>query len=136
MEDSEQAELLGELKALLSGSELDFSCLTDSDLRRFLVASKWKPQKAFKNLVEWHGWYFKPDGAPCAANILDNSVDPNEEIYQRLCPHDNFGVDKEMRPIYWEQTGLISKHFVELHQHFSVEVFAFASLFQKFAIQS
>ena len=54
------------------------------------------------------------------ANILDEP-DPNEHIFQRLTPYSNMGIGKTGCPIYWEQTGLISTRFIELHKFISID---------------
>ena len=44
-----------------------------------------------------------------------------ENVRNAICPHSYMGLDKDSRPIYWEETGLISTRFAELSTYFSVD---------------
>eukprot|EP00043_Microstomoeca_roanoka_P007624 m.73573 g.73573 ORF g.73573 m.73573 type:complete len:287 (-) comp13903_c0_seq1:456-1316(-) len=74
---------------------------TVATIMRFVRARKYDVVSAVQQFVDAELWYQNTD----VASVLEE--DPNEEIYQALCPHLNGGFDKHGRPIYWERTGEI-----------------------------
>jgi len=103
--------------------------MSDSDCLRFVRARKYDVSKAVLMAVKWSEWYYKvfdnnllhPDGEPiCPANSVDQPY-AMENVRNAICPHSYLGRDKEGRPIYWEETGLISTRFAELSSYFTVD---------------
>jgi hypothetical protein len=101
------------------------SLLDDFDCMRFLRARQMDVDKAVEMATAWGEWAHTVLPGSAAGrtplNILDDLVDPNEEIYTRLCPHSLSGVDKGGRPIYWEKTGKCSVIYRELRKDLSNE---------------
>lgn len=97
--------------------------LSESDCRRFLRARKWNVTKALEMTGTWWTWYNAPiEGTDnvCPRSILDSIEDPNEDIYQKMLPHSNFGFSRDGCPIYWEKTGKISSNFNEISKKLSL----------------
>ena len=74
-------------------------------------------------------WYYTPFDASLRhpdnqlitpANTLTHPY-AMENVRNAICPHSYLGVDKQGRPVYWEETGLISTRYSELASYFSVD---------------
>ena len=123
-QQDEQDELLNDFRNRLPGDLKEY--LTKEDSLRFLRARKKNAEKAAEMASDWWVWFNKPIPIPVKGEVAPRKIlspveDLNEEIYQRMMPHSNYGIGKEGHPVYWEQTGLISTRFGEVNKILSVD---------------
>lgn len=121
-------------------SELDLEVhvsLSDEDLTRFLQARNFDVAAALTMVNAWKTWRNStllssafPDVTPSNVlsstrvnNICNNSMYPNrfQASTIELIPHAMHGEDKLGRPIYWEKTGLISRHYNKIKKIFTTD---------------
>jgi hypothetical protein len=95
--DAEQRLALQQMKERITYKNDD-----DRLLYRFLRARKYDVKKAvamYEEMMEWR-----------KENHIDKilkSPDPNENLFQCICPHMNHGFDRHGHPVYYERTGLV-----------------------------
>lgn len=107
---SNAKEFVLELRGGLS-DEVNAS-LSDADVCRFLRARQNDICKATDMITKWWDWWNTPMvNGITPRNILDTTVDPDEDLYTQHAPHALQGLDKCGRPIYWERTGMISNTY-------------------------
>jgi len=95
--------------------------VSDEQCVRFLRARNLNMQDSVRMITNWWTWWNSPllgTDSTLPKNILRDAIeDPKEDLYTQICPHCFIGEDKEGRPIYWEQTGIISANFDSLKKN-------------------